>query len=137
MSYNSATLIGRVGKDPEIKKFENGGQVAQFTLATTAKWKTKTGEQKERTEWHNIIITSKLTEVVERFVKKGDLLFITGEIRYREYQKGEEKRYITEIFCDVMQMLGSKDNKPTGQPSDRTAQIFPDKKEDVDDLPFD
>ncbi|MDD2286822.1 MAG: single-stranded DNA-binding protein, partial [Paludibacter sp.] len=82
---NKAIIIGNVGKDPEIKKFDNG-QVANLTIATTEKY-TKNGEKVEVTEWHNIVATGKLSEIIEKWVKKGDKILIEGKIRTRSYEK--------------------------------------------------
>jgi len=114
MSVNKAILLGRVGKDPEIRDFDNGNKVANFSLATSETWKDKnTGEKKEQTEWHNIAVFGKLAEIVESYVKKGQELYVEGKIktRYWEDQNGD-KKYITEIvlngFGDTLQMIGSK-----------------------------
>ena len=112
---NLAILIGRVGKDPEIKSFQNGGKVANFSLATSEKWKDKnSGEKKEKTEWHNITVFSDgLVGVVERFVKKGDQLMVKGKIQTRKWQdQSGNDRYTTEIvlqgFDAAIEMLGGK-----------------------------
>ena len=112
---NLAILIGRVGKDPEIKSFQNGGKVANFSLATSEKWKDKnSGEKKERTEWHNVAVFSDgLVGVVERFVKKGDQLMVKGKIQTRKWQdQSGNDRYTTEIvlqgFDAAIEMLGGK-----------------------------
>lgn len=107
---NKAFLIGRVGKDPEVRKFDNGGQVVSFSLATTARWRNKAGKKQERTEWHNIVINGKLSEVAEKYIAKGSQVLIEGEIRYREYEKEGVKKYITEIFCTSLELLGSKES---------------------------
>ena len=112
---NLAILIGRVGKDPEIKSFQNGGKVANFSLATSEKWKDKnSGEKKEKTEWHNVSVFSDgLVGVVERFVKKGDQLMVKGKIQTRKWQdQSGNDRYSTEIvlqgFDAAIEMLGGK-----------------------------
>lgn len=139
MSINKVILIGRVGKDPDIKTFDNGGQVAQFSLATTSKWKTKEGEKKERTEWHNLVINGKLSEVAEKYIRKGMQLYIEGEIRYREYEKEGVKKYMTEIFCNVFQMLDSKESGQRANtielPEVTIGAIFTNSPVE-DDLPF-
>ena len=135
---NKAILIGRVGKDPEIKNFDNGGMVAKISLATTSKWKSKEGEKKERTEWHNIVFRGKLAEIAEKYVNKGSHLYIEGEIQYREYTASDDtKKYITEIMCSSMEMLGSKSEDRTSQVANEipVGEItLPDQVED--DLPF-
>jgi single-strand DNA-binding protein len=98
-SINKVTLLGNVGKDPEIKTFPNGGKVANFTVATTESWKDKTtGEKKSVTEWHNITVKNdKLVGIIEKHVKKGSKLHIEGKLETRKYEKDGSNRYITEI----------------------------------------
>jgi single-strand DNA-binding protein len=98
-SINKVTVLGNVGKDPEIKTFPNGGRVANFTVATTESWKDKTtGEKKSDTEWHNITVKNdKLVGIIEKYVKKGSKLHIEGKLETRKYEKDGSARYITEI----------------------------------------
>lgn len=116
MSLNRVTLLGNVGKDPDVRRLENNACVAQFSLATTKKGYTaKDGQQvAERTEWHSLVAWNKLAEVIEKFVKKGDKLYVEGELRYRNYEdQNGVKRYITEIYVENMEMLTPKgDSKP-------------------------
>ena len=106
---NRLTLVGRTGDEPVIHEFESGTKVAKFSLATSEKYTNKAGDKVEETEWHNIVIYRKLAEVVEQYVHKGDLLFLEGKVKTRNYEDKEgNKRYITEVICDRMQMLGSK-----------------------------
>jgi single-strand DNA-binding protein len=111
MSVNKVILLGNVGKDPEVRYFENKQAVANFTLATTDRAYTlANGTQvPERTEWHNIVFWGKTAEVIEKYVHKGDRLYIEGKIRTRSYsdQNGVQ-RYRTEIFGDAMEMLSQK-----------------------------
>lgn len=99
-SLNEATILGNVGKDPEIKSMQNGGKVANFSIATSERWKDKqSGEQKERTEWHRIAVFNEhIVSVVERFVKKGSKVLVKGQLQTRKWtdQSGAEK-YTTEI----------------------------------------
>lgn len=111
MSLNKLMLIGHVGKDPDIRVLEAGSKVATFSFATTEKGYTlANGTQvPERTEWHNIVVWRGLADVVERFVHKGDKLFLEGKIRTRSYEDNRGvKRYITELFVDNMEMLSVK-----------------------------
>jgi len=139
---NKVILIGRIGKDPDIKTFDNGGKMAKFSLATTEKWKDKTsGETKERTEWHNIVVNGKLADIVERFVQKGSQISITGEIRYRDWDDKEGiKHYVTEIHAQSMELLGEKPKEQ--KETTEAGEVFPPKTVTVneqknDDLPFD
>jgi single-strand DNA-binding protein len=99
-SVNKAIIVGNVGKDPEIRSFQNGGRVASFSVATSERWKDKaSGEQKERTEWHRIsVLNENLVSVVERFVTKGSKLYIEGQLETRKWTdtSGAEK-YSTEV----------------------------------------
>jgi single-strand DNA-binding protein len=115
MSINKVILIGNVGKDPEVRYFENGGAVANFTLATTERGYTAANGTivPDRTDWHNIVFWNRLAEVAEKYVKKGSKLYIEGRIRTRSYDDtAGNKRYVTEIYGDTMEML---DRKPDGQ----------------------
>lgn len=109
MSVNKIILLGRVGKDPEIKQFD-GGNKASFSVATTERgYTTKAGvEIKESTTWHNIVCWKGLATIAERFVKKGDLIYIEGKITTRSWESDGYKHYITEIVADNIELLGGK-----------------------------
>lgn len=96
---NKVMLIGNVGQDPEIREFSNGNKVANFSLATSERWKDKnSGEKKEKTEWHRISVFNEgLIKVIDQYVRKGSRLYIEGKIVTRQYEKDGEKRYTTEI----------------------------------------
>ncbi len=119
MSINKAILIGNVGKDPEIRYFDNDSAVANFTLATTERgYTTSNGQQiPERTEWHNIVAWRGLAKVVENYVKKGTQIYVEGKLRTRSWDdKDGNKRYTTEVYVDVLQLLGRKsDNTSVSQ----------------------
>ena len=115
---NKVIILGNVGKDPETRFMPNGGAVTNLTIATSESWKDKqTGEQKDKTEWHRVVIFGKLAEIAGEFVKKGSKLYIEGALQTRKWtnQQGQDQ-YTTEIvlqgFGGVMQML---DGKPQGQ----------------------
>ncbi|KAA6350956.1 Single-stranded DNA-binding protein [termite gut metagenome] len=111
MSVNKIILLGNVGKDPEVRYLDTGIAVATFPLATSDKAYTlANGTQvPEKTEWHNLVLWRGLAEIAEKYVHKGDKLYIEGKIRYRHYDdQAGIKRYITEIFVDNMEMLTSK-----------------------------
>ena len=107
---NLAQIIGRTGKDPEVRYLPSGEAVVNISLATSEKWKDKqTGEQKEATEWHRVTAFGKLAEIIGQYVKKGDLIYVAGKIVTRKYQdKDGSERYATEIRASEMRMLGSK-----------------------------
>lgn len=113
-------LIGNVGQEPEVRYVDQGVAVAQVRLATTERGYTlQNGTQvPDRTEWHNVILWKKLAEIVEKYVHKGDRLFIEGRIRYRSYDdKQGQRRYVTEIWADNMELLGSaKSSLSNSQP---------------------
>jgi single-strand DNA-binding protein len=102
-SINKVILIGNVGKDPEIRNMQNGGKIANLTLATSETWNDKaSGERKEKTEWHRVVVfNDRLVDVVERFVKKGEKIYVEGALQTRKWtdQSGQEK-YTTEIVVD-------------------------------------
>ena len=109
MSVNVVHLLGRVGKDPELKQFD-GGNKASFSLATTERgYVSKTGETiPDRVTWHNVICWKGLSTIVEMFVKKGDLIYIEGKITTRSWESDNGKKYITEIVADNIELLGGK-----------------------------
>ena len=111
MSLNKVMLIGNVGKEPDVRYLDNGVAVASLTLATTERgYRLQNGtDVPERTEWHNIVLWRGLAETVEKYVHKGDKLFVEGKIRSRSYDdQNGVKRYITEIFSDNMEMLSPR-----------------------------
>lgn len=118
MSYlNKAMLIGRVGQNPEIKIInEQGRKAAQFSLATTERYKDRNGEVKEQTEWHNIVAFDKTAELVERFVTKGMLLYVEGKLRTRSWDdQNGNKRYVTEVLVNGIQFLEKKEQPDAPQ----------------------
>lgn len=107
-ALNKVMLIGRLGKDPEVRYLEGGTPVANFTIATSEKYKNKSGEWVEQTEWHNIVAWRGLAELTEKYLKKGKQVFIEGKIRTRSWEdKDKNKRYTTEVVADNMMLLGS------------------------------
>jgi single-strand DNA-binding protein len=116
---NKVMLVGRLGKEPEVRNLDNGAIVANFSIATSESYKDKTtGDKKEITEWHNIVIWGKLAEIVQRYVHKGDLIFVEGKLRTRSWEKDGVTRYTTEILGDNMTMLGSKGGAGGGSSSE-------------------
>ncbi|MEW8322468.1 MAG: single-stranded DNA-binding protein [Candidatus Thiodiazotropha taylori] len=106
-TINKVILIGYLGRDPEIRYMPNGNPVAKVSLATTESWKDKeSGEPRERTEWHRLVFFNRLAEIAAEYPKKGSQLYVEGSNRTRVYEKDGEDRYITEIICSEMQMLG-------------------------------
>ena len=128
-SLNKAMLIGNVGGDPEVRTVSNGGRVAQFSVATSRRWNDRNGQQQEKTEWHRIVVWDKpfnLVDVVERYVKKGDRVYVEGEIEYRQYQdKDGVTKYITEIRARDLVLLGGKSEGAGGGDFDRGRSSAP------------
>ncbi len=123
-SVNKVILVGNLGRDPEIRSFQNGGRVASFSIATSESWKDKvSGEKKERTEWHRIsILNDKLVEIVERYVKKGSKLYIEGQLETRKWtDKDGQEKYSTEVvlrpFRGELTLLDSANSNRSGPPS--------------------
>jgi len=139
---NKVILIGNLGKDPEIRNLESGVKLARFSLATTETFKDKEGNKTDHTEWHNIVMWRGLADIAERFLKKGNTIFVEGRIRTRQWQdENNNTRYTTEIQADNMTMLGGRrdfDSSPA--PSQANSQVMEDqpKNDDgpEDDLPF-
>ena len=112
-SLNKVMLIGNLGNDPEVRSTTGGNRVATFSLATSRTWNSASGERQEKTEWHRCVVwnskSSQLADIVERYVKKGDKLFVEGRIEYRQWQdKDNQTRYSTEINVRELIMLGSR-----------------------------
>lgn len=113
---NKVILIGNIGKDPEVRYLEGGIAVANFPIATTESFRDKLGNKQEQTEWHQIVLWRKLAEVAEKYVRKGQQVYIEGKIRSRSWEdKDGNKRYTTEIFGDVLTIL-SKLNPDQNNP---------------------
>ncbi|MFA8300464.1 MAG: single-stranded DNA-binding protein [Hyphomicrobiales bacterium] len=135
MSVNKVILIGRLGVDPEIKSFESGAKVATFRMATTEFYKNKEGQRVEHTEWHSIVMWRNLADICEKYVRKGDQLYVEGRIRTRQWEdKDGNKRYTTEIEGLNMNMLGGKKDS-NENPSQAPAAPINDKPEKTNDSP--
>jgi single-strand DNA-binding protein len=106
MSINKVILIGRLGKDPEVRTFDSGTKKASFSLATTETHKNKAGEKVEETDWHNVAAWNALADIAEKILQKGSLVFIEGKIKTRSWETPSgEKKYLTEINADHIQLL--------------------------------
>jgi single-strand DNA-binding protein len=109
-SLNKVLLIGNLGRDPETRYLPSGGAVCNFSIATTERYKDKSGAQQEKTEWHNIVMYNRLAEIAQQYLKKGSNVYIEGRIqtsKWQDKQTGQDK-YRTEIVADQMQMLGGR-----------------------------
>lgn len=135
---NKVILIGHLGRDPEVKYFPSGDAIANATIATAESWKDKqTGEQKEATEWHNVVFPGKLAEIAGKYLKKGSKVYVEGSLRTRSWEKDGVKRYTTEIRVHDLQMLDGKpaDGSPR-QDAPRTQQDRQPTNHDPVDAPF-
>jgi single-strand DNA-binding protein len=127
-SVNKVILVGNLGRDPEVRYMPNGDAVANFSLATTESWKDKaSGEKREATEWHRIVVYRKLAEIVSQYVKKGSQLYLEGRLRTRKWTDKEgQERYTTEIEMTEMQMFGGRrEGQSGGEGSDYQQQDQP------------
>jgi len=147
MSINKVILVGNLGKDPELRYTPSGVAVATFSLATSERFKGRDGQQQERTEWHNIVVWRGLAEICGKYLHKGRQVYIEGKIQTRSYDDRDgNKRYITEIVADNMQMLGRGGDEGGSQrggwqgPSEPAPQSSPNYDEPPfnpdDDIPF-
>lgn len=108
-------LIGRLGKDPEVRRLESGAAVAKFSLATDESYKDKEGNKVEQTEWHNIVVWRTQAEIAEKYLKKGMLIYVEGKLTHREYtDKDNQKRYFTEVVANTFKMLERRDAGGSG-----------------------
>jgi len=141
---NKVILVGRVGKDPEIRHLDQNVKVATFRLATDESYKNSNGEKITNTEWHTVVLWRGLADITEKYVKKGALLYIEGKIKTREWtDKDGNKRYNMEIVADTMQMLDKRSDQASSgaeRPQDfsRSSQESQAPMQDAvpDDLPF-
>ena len=151
---NKVILVGNLGRDPEVRHLENGAVVTSFPIATSETYKDRnTGERREQTEWHNIVLWRGLAEIAEKFLKKGDQVYIEGKLRTRSWEKDGITRYTTEVVGDNMTMLGSRSTggnsggmgmEPQAQPASTSnstqgggaAMDSPVEEDVTDDLPF-
>lgn len=127
MSVNKVILLGRTGKDPEVRNLDNGNAVANFTLATSESYKDKaTGEKKETTTWHNVVLWGKTAEIAQKYLRKGDQVYIEGKIQTRTWEKEGTTRYITEVVGNNLTLLGLGNKSDNGSSS----------SDNTNDLPF-
>jgi len=122
-SVNKVILIGNLGADPETRYLPSGDAVTNIRIATSEKWKDKSGEQQEHTEWHRIAFFGKLAEIAGEYLKKGSPVYVEGRIRTRKWQDKEsgQDKYSTEIVADRMQLLGSRGGGAEAMPREPAA----------------
>lgn len=107
-SLNRVEIIGNLGADPEIRSTTSGARVATLSVATNRRWTDRQGQTQEKTEWHRVICWERLAEICERFLKRGDRVYVDGSIEYRQYEQDGQTKYITEIRARDMIMLGGR-----------------------------
>lgn len=137
---NKVILVGRLGKDPEVRYMPNGAQVTTFSMATDEQWKDKNGERVQKTEWHKIVAFRKLAEICGQYLVKGKLIYIEGKLQTRSWENKEgNKQYTTEVVADTMKMLGDGRSEPKNNTAHEEAPAepaAPPKERDLDDVPF-
>lgn len=140
-SLNKVTLIGNLGADPEIRTTSGGNKVAQFSLATSRQWTSASGEKQEKTEWHKCVAWNQgsrgtgLADIIERYVRKGDKLFVEGRIEYRQYQdKDNQTRYVTEVNVREIILLGGRGGGGGGDDAPARSRSAP-KSDDMEEFP--
>lgn len=127
--YNRVTLIGRVGRDPEVRHAQSGSKIVTFSLATTETWK-QDGERKERTEWSNIVVFNEhIGDVAEKYVRKGSLIAIEGQLQTRKWEKDGQTHYTTEVV--IPKFRGELRLLTTKADSDRPANAEPDEDPNI------
>lgn len=138
-SVNKVILIGNLGRDPELRYTSGGTPVANFPLATTDRWNdAASGEKRERTEWHRIVVWSKQAEIAGEYLRKGRQIYVEGSLQTREWtDRDGNKRYTTEIKAQRFQMLGSRDDRASSDtPKTAVAEPEPEQGFEEDDVPF-
>lgn len=144
MYLNQATIVGRLGNDPESRFTQSGDAVCNFNMATTERWKDKSGEKQEKTEWHRIVLFGKVAEIAGEYLKKGSECLIQGKLQTREWEKDGVKRYTTEIVGHILQLGQQPGGRDEASPQrernePRKAAATKTKKNDDgldDDIPF-
>lgn len=149
-SLNKVMLIGNLGADPEVRSTTSGTRVATLSLATSRQWNSKDGERQEKTEWHRVVLWNNratgLADIAEKFMKKGDRIYVEGRIEYRTWEDRDgNTRYSTEVIAREVIMLGQRagaggSTEPAGSPASGGAESYEDfpeaLDEEDDDLPF-
>ena len=146
-SLNKAQLIGNLGADPELRSTTSGTRVATLSLATSRRWTDRSGQQQEKTEWHRVVCWDRLAELCERYLSRGDRIYVEGSIEYRQWEGQDgQTRYTTEIRARELIMLGGRGDRPDGgeetgsfrrgSPAGGTPDFSDDALDGEDDLPF-
>jgi single-strand DNA-binding protein len=156
MNLNKIIIVGRVGRDPELKATPSGASVCSFSLATSRVWKDKNDEKQEETEWHNVVFWNKPADIISQYVKKGSLLLVEGRVQTRTYEKDGVKMYRTEVIGETFQLpprstSGGSGDDQSGEPTPprdhaprkkavinpkETDDFFPEDEINPEDIPF-
>ena len=147
MSVNKVILVGRLGQDPELKYTPSGSAVCNFSLATSESWSDKSGQKQERTEWHRVVVWSKLAELCNQYLAKGRQAYVEGRLQTRSWDdKTGNKRYTTEVLASTIQFLGGRGDAPvrdnptssvdSSNMMDQSYNISTDTNFTADDIPF-
>ena len=131
MSVNKVILIGNLGRDPETRYTQGGAAITNFSIATTEKWKDKSGQDQEETTWHRIVTFGKLAEICDKYLAKGKQTYIEGRIKNGSYEKDGQTHYTTDIIASTVQFLGGADRQENRKPAQKTGGGYnPDDLED-------
>lgn len=147
---NKVIIVGNLGKKPEMRTFDNGNTIATFSIATSESWTDKqTGEKRELTEWHNIVLNNRLAEIADQYLDKGSKVYIEGKLKTEKWTDNNGiERYTTKIIGNSLQMLSSRDSEQAEQKTQKSAKsqqakpqnqypMTPDEQSDFDDdIPF-
>lgn len=140
MSVNKVTLLGRLGKDPEVRATQGGTKVANFTVATDDSYKDRDGKKVERTDWHSVVFWGPSAEVIERFGFKGGRVYVEGKLRTRSYESDNGTKYVTEVIGSSLTLIDYKENNTENTPEPPKEEPKKQKEAVVDDgsddLPF-
>jgi single-strand DNA-binding protein len=138
-SVNKVILVGNLGRDPEVRYTTNGNPVATFTMATSERWNdAASGERRERTEWHRVVVWGKQAEIAGEYLRKGKQVYVEGSLQTREWtDRDGNKRYTTEVKAMRFQMLGSRGDEPRSVPEEpQTTAAEQESSYEEDDIPF-
>jgi single-strand DNA-binding protein len=134
---NKVILVGRLGQDPEVRYTENGTAVANLSLATTQTWKSKSGEKKEKTEWHRIVVFGNTAEFAKEYLRKGTMLAVDGQLRTRKWEDRDgTTKYTTEVLARQLTPLSSRQTESKPEPEEPDVPFDEKKEEGEEDIPF-
>jgi len=136
-SMNKVILVGRLGQDPDVRYTETGTAVANLSLATTQTWKSKSGEKKEKTEWHRIVVFGNTAEFAKEYLRKGTMLAVDGQLRTRKWEDRDgTTKYTTEVLARQLTPLSSRQTESKPKPEEPDVPFDENKEEGEEDIPF-